>query len=147
MDGFELNQDQIRLMVDGPGSDPRKKAAFKQVMSAFKFAYTAWEFAALKKSLIATGSLAWYCLRNVDEAARMCNCNKFVMTDKMQTISDWLYSKGMRGICGLVRNQDDTIVVEPKTAGQMMDQMGEYREAAIRMISLQASMSASAPRS
>ena len=125
---IRMTADELRLMVDGPGTDETKKAAFRQMTSAFRFAYTAWEFAALGKSPVAIGSLATYSLRNMAEACRILNCNEFVLTDKMQGLSDWLESKGLIGIRALVRTDVGHIVVEIKTAGQLVGQMRQFRE-------------------
>ena len=123
-----MTADELRLMVDGPGTDDTKKAAFRQMTSAFRFAYTAWEFAALDKSPIAKGSFASYALKNIAEACRLLNCNEFVLTDKMQGLSDRLEAKGLIGIRALVRTDTGHLVVETKTAAQLVGKMRQFRE-------------------
>lgn len=125
-----MDEDQIKLMAYGPSGDETKRLAFKQMISAFHFAYTAWEFVALGRQLQAIGSLANSALTNIDEACRLLNCNEFVLTDKMQDLSDWLEERGIPGIRSPVRTEDGHIMVVPKTAGQLVDQMKQYRDAA-----------------
>lgn len=124
-----MDQDQIKLMAYGPEGDETKRLAFLQMTSAFHFAYTAWEFVALGRQLQAIGALANNALVNIDEACKLLNCNEFVLTDKMQNLSDWLEEKGIPGIRSLVRTEDGHIMVVPKTAGQLVDQMKQYRDA------------------
>ena len=129
-----MTQEQIELMANGPqNADETKKAAFRQMTSAFRFAYTAWEFAALGKSVMSVGGLAASALVNVDEACRILNCNEFVMTDKMQDVSDWLEERGMPGIRALVRSDDNHVDVVAKSAGRLVTEMKAYREAARRL--------------
>lgn len=125
-----MDEDQIKLMAYGPSGDETKRLEFKQMISAFHFAYTAWEFVALGRQLQAIGALANSALTNIDEACRLLNCNEFVLTDKMQDLSDWLEERGIPGIRSLVRTEGGHIMVVPKTAGQLVDQMKQYRDAA-----------------
>ena len=128
-----MTQEQIELMANGPEGDETKKAAFKQMTSAFRFAYAAWEFAALGRPLTAVGGLAASALVNVDEACRILNCNEFVMTDKMQDVSDWLEARGIPGIRSLVKTEDGHVDVVVKTAGRLVGDMKAYRDAARRL--------------
>lgn len=124
-----MTEEEVQLLAHGPpNADETKKAAFKQMTSAFRFAYTAWEFAALGKSILAIGSFASYALKNIEEACRVLNCNEAVLIEKMQGLSDWLESKGLVGIRALVRTDVGHLVVETKTSGQLVGQMRQFRE-------------------
>lgn len=134
-----MTEEEVKLLAYGPpNADATRKAAFKQMTSAFRFAYTAWEFAALGKSIKATGSFAGYALRNVAEACRVLNCNEFVITDKMQGLSDWLEAKGLIGIRALVRTDTGHLVVETKTAGQLVGQMRQFKESYLSLLAKEA---------
>lgn len=128
-----MDEDQVKLMAHGPKGDETKRLAFKQMTSAFHFAYTAWEFVALGRQLQAIGALANNALANIAEACRLLNCNEFVLTDKMQDLSGWLEERGIPGIRSLVRTEDGHILVVKKTAGELVDQMKQYRDAAMEL--------------
>ena len=130
-----MTEEEVKLLAHGPpNADETKKAAFLQMTSAFRFAYTAWEYAALGKSLTSIGSFASYALKNIAEACRILNCNEFILTDKMQGLSDWLEAKGLIGIRALVRTDTGHLVVETKTAGQLVGQMRQFRESYLTLI-------------
>jgi len=130
-----MTEEEVQLLAHGPpNADETKKSAFKQMASAFRFAYTAWEFAALGKSLVSIGSFASYALENIAEACRILNCNEFILTDKMQGLSDWLEAKGLVGIRALVRTDVGHLVVETKTAGQLVGQMRQFRESYLKLL-------------
>lgn len=129
-----MDEEQVKLMAHGPKGDETKRLAFKQMISAIHFAYIAWEFVALGRQLLAIGSLANCALTNIAEACRIINCNEFMLTDKMQDLSDWLEERGVPGIRSLVRTEDGHMLIVKKTAEQLVDQMKQYRDAARELV-------------
>jgi hypothetical protein len=132
-----MTNEELQLMVHGPSADETKRAAFRQMTSAFRFAYTAWEYAAIRGSATATGAYATYALRNVDEACRLLNCARHALAEKLQAVSDWLEGKGLFGICAPVRTEDGHVCVMKKTAAQLVEQMGMYCDAYIALLKAQ----------
>lgn len=117
-----------RLIAYGPSDDPVKTAAYRQFMSAIRFAYSAWSYAAVAGSAACMGAYACYSLRNLDEAAATLGCTEYAAVDKMQRVSDWLASRGAYGICAPVRTEDGHICVMNRSARQLVDAMKAYRD-------------------